>query len=235
MCKSSGSCQIWKLFLRDMISAYPLIYHAYQMTVWVSKQWLTNKHCISRTGTLPKQPLAVETCNTHTPSSGASVFSESACGKNSISVYCFFSHPPTPLHKSCLSFLFLSVSVGQSTNSTTFGGGGGVLTLSRPPLGHTDPSGAAPWALIALFLSRVGLAPPLSFSLSLSISLAHAGLVPPPPPLLTWALLPHPCFAQLVPRHFLLAALSLVTPPACPKSLLCLSDWSFFIHLCDGS
>ena len=42
-----------------------------------------------------------------------------------------------------------------------------MLTFSRPSLGHTDPSGVAPWALIPLFLSRVGLAPPLSFSLSL--------------------------------------------------------------------
>ena len=62
----------------------------------------------------------------------------------------------------------------------------GVLTLSRPSLGHTDPSGAALWALIPLFLSRVGLAPlflllsrgtcaPLSFS----FSLVRAGLAPP--------------------------------------------------------
>ena len=145
----------------------------------MSKLWLTNKHCIPRAGTLPKQPLAVETCNTHTPSSGASVVAESACGKNRFSVYCFFSHPPTPLHKSCLSFLFISVSVGQSTNSTTFGGGG-VLTLSRPSLGHIDPSGAAPWALIPLFLSRVGLAPPLSFSLYLSCTCGPCA--PPPPP-----------------------------------------------------
>ena len=66
-----------------------------------------------------------------------------------------------------------------------------MLTLSRPSLDHTDPSGAAPWALIPLFLSLAWASRPLS--LSLSISLARAGLAPP---LLTWALLPHPCFAQ---------------------------------------
>ena len=64
-----------------------------------------------------------------------------------------------------------------------------MLSLSRPSLGHTDPSGAAPSALIPLFLSRVGLAPPLSFSLYLSCVRALR-------PLLAWALLPHPCFAQ---------------------------------------
>ena len=41
-----------------------------------------------------------------------------------------------------------------------------------------------------LSLSRVGLAPPLSFSLYLSC------VCGPCAPLLTWALLPHPCFAQ---------------------------------------
>ena len=41
-----------------------------------------------------------------------------------------------------------------------------------------------------LSLSRVGLAPPLSFSLYLSCACG------PCAPLLTWALLPHPCFAQ---------------------------------------
>ena len=39
---------------------------------------------------LPKRPLAVETCNTYTPSSGASVFSESACSEHSFPSYCFF-------------------------------------------------------------------------------------------------------------------------------------------------
>ena len=73
-----------------------------------------------------------------------------------------FSHPPTPLHNSCLSSLFpcLSWSINQYHYIR------GVLTLSRPSLGHTDPSGAALWALIPLFLSHVGLAPPLALSLA---------------------------------------------------------------------
>ena len=161
----------------------------------VSKLWLTNKHCISRAGTPPKRPLAIETCNTYTPSSGASVFSESPCGEHSFPSYYLFSHPPTPLDNTCLSSLFpcLSWSINQYHYIR------GVLTLSQPSLGDTDPSGAAPWALIPLFLSRVGLAPPLALSLawasrplflllscgpcapSLSLSFVRAGLAPPPP------------------------------------------------------
>ena len=104
-----------------------------------------------------------------------------------------------------------------------------MLTLSRPSLGHTDPSGAAPWALIPLFLSLAWAQRPLS--LSLSISLARAGLAPP----FSRGLCSHiRALHKLVPHHFLLAALSLVTPPACPKSLLCLSQshWSFFLYIC---
>ena len=72
----------------------------------------------------------------------------------------------------------------------------GVLTLSRLSLGHTDPFGAAPWALIPLFLSRMGLAPPLALSLAwasrpLFLLLSRGPCVPslcacgpctPPPP-----------------------------------------------------
>ena len=126
----------------------------------------------------------------------------------------------------------------------------GVLTLSRSSLGHTDPSGEAPWALIPLFLSRVGLAPPLALSLawasrplflllsrgpcapSLSLSLARAGLAPP----FSRGLCSHiRALHSWCRTTFSWAALSLVTPPACPKSLLCLSDLSFVINLCDGS
>ena len=54
--------------------------------------------------------------------------------------------------------------------------------------------------------------------------------------LLAWALLPHPCFAEagaasLSPGRSL--ARNTPPPPACPKSLLCLSqsDWSFFLYI----
>ena len=150
----------------------------------MSKLWLTSKHCISRAGTLPKRPLAVETCNTYTPSSGASVSSESACGEYSFpSVHQDHFHT-TPQFLSVI-LVSLSLLVNQPIPLHSGGGGGGVLTLSRPSLGHTDPSGAAPWALIPLFLSRVGLAPALALSLAwasrpLFLSLAALSLVTPP-------------------------------------------------------
>ena len=66
--------------------------------------------------------------------------------------------------------------------------------------------------------SRVGLAPPLSHSLLRVRALR---------PLLTWALLPHPCFAQLVPYHFLLAAPLARDTPRMPKKPL-VSVWLEF-------
>ena len=159
------------------------------VTVWVSKLWSTNKHCISRTGMLPKQPLAVETCNTHTPSSGASVFFESACGEHSFSLYCFFSHPPTPLHNSCLSFLFPSVSFGQSTNTTTFRGCSlfhrllsVTLTLLVRHRGLWSHSFSLVWASCPFFLLLSRGPCSLSFSLSLSLARVRALRPPPPPP-----------------------------------------------------
>ena len=157
-----------------------------------------------------------------------------------------FPTHPTPLHNSCLSSLFHCLS--QSINQYHYIRG--VLTLSRPSLGHTDPSGAAPWAVIPLFLSRVGPAPPLALSLAwasrplflllswalrppLSLSLARAGLAPPPPSHVGSAPTSMLCTAGAVP---LSPGHSLARDtPACPKSLLCLSDLSFLINLCDGS
>ena len=89
-------------------------------------------------------------------------------------------------------------------------------------------------------LSRVGLAPPLALSLAwasrtLFLLLSRGPCAPSLfllrvqalRPLLTSALLPHSCFAQLVPYHFLLAALLLVTPPHAQKaSCVCLTGVS---------
>ena len=167
-------------------------------------------------------------------------------------------------HNTTLHFTILvchhcfPVSLIQLTNTTAFGGGGGGGGWEEGPHSFTaffqshwpfwcgtvgsDPTlslSGGPCVPSCYFLSRGPRAP-------LSPSLAWALRTPPPPLslsllrvlalrlLLTWALIPHLCFAQLVPYHFLLSALSLVTPPACPKSLLCLSDWSF-VDLCDGS
>ena len=210
---------------------------------------LTKKHCISHAVTLLKQPLAGETWNnTCTPSSGASVFFESACGEHSVFLYCFFSHPPTPLHNSCLSSLFPCLS--WSINQHHYIRGCSLFHGLLSSLGHTDPSGAAPWALIPLFLSRVGLAPPLSPSLAWALR--------PPPPLslslsLSLSCRCGPCapFSRWLCSHIrALHSWCCTTfswplsrswhppPPACPKILFfpwCLSDWSSVIHLCDRS
>ena len=237
---SPGDCSSHKMRFNEFSAGEKKIVWQFE---WVK---LTKKHCISHAVTLLKQPLAVETWNnTYTPSSGASVFFESACGEHSVFLYCFFSHPPTPLHNSCLSSLFPCLS--WSINQHHYIRGCSLFHGLLSSLGHTDPSGAAPWALIPLFLSRVGLAPPLSPSLawalrppppplSLSLSLADAGLAPPshvgsaPTSVLCTA-----GAAPLSPGRYLARD---TPPPACPKILFfpwCLSDWSSVIHLCDGS
>ena len=109
----------------------------------------------------------------------------------------------------------------MTKNSNQGGGGGPALTVKRQTLLLNF--------LIPLFLFRVGLAspplPPLAWALrpppplSLSLSLSLARACGPCVPLFTWALFPHPCFAQLVPYHFLLAALSLMTPPPPPPRM----------------
>ena len=141
----------------------------------------------SRAGTLPKRPLAVETCNTYTPSSGASVFSESACGEHSFPSYCFFSHPPTPLHNSCLSSLSVSLSllVNQPIPlHSGGGGGGGAHSFTAFSRSH--------WPF---WCSTVGSDPTLSFSrgpCTSSCSFSLVGLAPPLSPSLAWALRPPP-------------------------------------------
>ena len=140
--------------------------------------------------------------------------------------------PPTHTTSQILSVILVSLCVCWSINQFQYIRG--VLTLSRPSLGHTDPSDAAPWALIPLFLSlsRGPRAPSLFLSLSLLRVRAlrppsHVGSAPTSVLCTSWCRI---TFSWPLSRSW--------HPPHAPKaSCVCLSliGVSFSIYLCDGS